>query len=90
MQKIKKRNSNISINYWVSTHDTLPAKTAILKDIPPDFNVIQRHDIEQISEMVKGTYPCFILSDKGKAIKQWNNNQIGVSALDEMEKFFSN
>lgn len=90
MKKIKERNPHIPINYWVSTQDTLPSNTAILKVLPKDFQVIQRHDIEKISELVQRTYPCFILSEKGKAVKLWNNNQVGVSALDEMERFFSN
>ena len=90
MKKIKERNPNIPINYWVSARDTLPSNTAILKVLPKDFQVIQRHDTEKISELVRGTYPCFIRSEKGKAVKLWNNNQVGVSALDEMEGFFSN
>ena len=90
MKKIKERNPHIPINYWVSTQDTLPSNTAILKVLPKDFQVIQRHDIEKISELVQGTYPCFILSEKGKAVKLWNNNQVGVSSMDEIENFFSN
>jgi hypothetical protein len=88
MKKIKERNPHIPINYWVSTQDTLPSNTAILKVLPKEFKSIQRHDTEKISELVQGTYPCFVLSEKGKAVKLWNNNQIGVSALDEMEEFF--
>jgi hypothetical protein len=87
MKKIKDRNPQISINYWVSTQDTLPAKTAILKVIPTEFKTIQRHDILEISDLVQGTYPCYILSEKGKVVKLWNNNQIGVSALDQIEDF---
>jgi hypothetical protein len=73
----------------VSTQDTLPSNTTILKVIPKEFKSIQRHDTEKISKLVQGTYPCFILSEKGKAVKLWNNNQIGVSALDEIEGFFT-
>jgi hypothetical protein len=87
MKKIKERNPRITINYWVSTQDTLPAKTAILKVIPTEFKTIQRHDILEISDLVQGTYPCYILSEKGKVVKLWNNNQIGVSALDQIEDF---
>ncbi|MFM7668180.1 MAG: hypothetical protein ACKO7D_08330 [Bacteroidota bacterium] len=88
MKKIKERHPTVSINYWVSSLDTLPSNTAILRVLPKDFNVTQRYDTDKISELVQGTYPCFILSDNGKAIKLWNNNQVGVSALDEMEDFF--
>jgi hypothetical protein len=88
MKKIKERNPRITINYWVSTQDTLSSKTAILKVLPNEFKVTQRHDTDKISELVQGTYPCFILSEKGKAVKLWTNNQVGASALDEMEEFF--
>lgn len=90
MKKIKERNPHIRINYWVSARDTLPSNTAILKVLPKDFQVIKRHDTEKISKLVQGTYPCFILSEKGKAVKLWNNNQVGVSSMDEIENFFSN
>lgn len=90
MKKIKERNPHIPINYWVSTQDTLPSNTAILKVLPKDFQVIQRHDIEKLSKLVHGTYPCFLISDNGCVVKLWNNNQIGVSAMDEIENFFSN
>lgn len=88
MKKIKERHPTISINYWVSSQDRLHSNIAILRVLPKDFNVTQHHDTDKISELVQGTYPCFILSDNGRAIKQWNNNQVGVSALDEMEDFF--
>ncbi len=63
-------------------------KTAILKVLPDEFKLTQRHDTDKISELVQDTYPCFILSEKGKAVKLWTNNQVGTSALDEMEEFF--
>ncbi|MBM3451786.1 MAG: hypothetical protein FJX84_01460 [Bacteroidetes bacterium] len=88
MKKIKERNPSISINYWVSSRDSLSVKSGILKVIPSQFTVVRRSDHENISELVKASYPCFIISNKGKALKQWDNNQIGVSALDEIEKFF--
>jgi uncharacterized membrane protein len=88
MKKMKERNPSMNISYWVATSDTLLKNTAILKVIPAEFKVDKRHEIEKISELVQGTYPCFILSNNSKPIKQWNNNQVGVSALDEMERFF--
>ena len=88
MKKIKERNPRITINYWVSTQESISSKTAILKVLPNEFKVTQRHDTDKISELVQGTYPCFILSEKGKAVKLWTNNQVGASALDEMEEFF--
>lgn len=90
MKKIKERNPHIPINYWVSTQDTLSSNTAILKVLPKEFKAIQHHDTEKISELVQGTYPCFVISDKGYVVKLWNNNQIGVSSMDEIENFFSN
>ena len=90
MKKIKERNPHIPINYWVSTQDTLSSNTAILKVLPKEFKAIQQHNTEKISELVQGTYPCFVLSDKGCVKKLWNNNQIGVSSMDEIENFFSN
>jgi hypothetical protein len=88
MKKIKKRNPTIEISYWVVSSDTIPERTAILSVIPNDFNVIQRHDVVEISNLALGTFPCYVLSEKNKALRVWNNNQFGVCALDEIEDFF--
>ncbi len=88
MKKLKERNPQIIINYWISTSDSLPPKSAILKVIPKNFTSIQKYNTAEISALVKGTFPCFILSEKRKTIKLWNNNQFGVCALDEIEEFF--
>jgi hypothetical protein len=88
MKKIKKRNPKIKISYWVVVSDTLAPKTAILRLIPPEFKPIQRHDVSEQANLAQGTFPCFVLSNKKKALKLWNNNQFGVCALDEIEEFF--
>ena len=88
INKLKSRNLNMSINYWVVSSDTLPPKTGILSKIPAHYHSYQRHDITEMSQLVLGTFPCFVLSDKGKVQKVWNNNQFGVRALDEIEAFF--
>jgi hypothetical protein len=88
MKKLKERNPEITIQYWVSTTDTLTKNTKILKVIPDNFETVQKHNTEEISALVEETYPCFILSKEGKSIKLWNNNQFGVCALDEIEDFF--
>ncbi|MBM3185900.1 MAG: hypothetical protein FJZ67_06335 [Bacteroidetes bacterium] len=89
IDKIKSRNPKMTINYWVVTSDSLPPKTGILSKISSDYQVCQRLDVVEISQLVLGTFPCFILSENNKAIKVWNNNQFGVRALDEMEGFFT-
>ncbi len=88
MMKLKKRNPTISISYWVATSDTIPEKTAILRVMPKEFKAIQQHETKAISELTKGTFPCFVISNNKKAVKIWNNNQFGVRALDEIESFF--
>ena len=89
MMKLKKRNPSISISYWVATSDTIPEKTAILRVMPKEFKAIQQHETKAISELTKGTFPCFVISNNKKAVKIWNNNQFGVRALDEIESFFN-
>jgi hypothetical protein len=88
INKLKSRNPNLPINYWVVSSDTLPPKTGILSKIPYEYEVFQRHDVIEMSKLVLGTFPCFVLSDNGKVQKVWNNNQFGVRALDEIEAFF--
>lgn len=88
MKKIKKRNPTIPISYWIVSADTLPPKSAILKVIPSEFSTSQHHNVSEISKLVQGTFPCFIISENKKAVKLWNNNQFGVCALDEIEEFF--
>ena len=88
INKLKSRNPNMPINYWVVSSDTLPPKTGILSKIPSKYEVFQRHDVIEISKLVLGTFPCFVLSDNGKVHKVWNNNQFGVRAIDEIEAFF--
>lgn len=88
MMKLKKRNPSIAITYWVATSDTIPEKTAILRVMPKEFKAIQQHETKAISELTKGTFPCFVISNNKKAVKIWNNNQFGVRALDEIESFF--
>ncbi len=89
MMKLIKRNPAISISYWVATSDTIPEKTAILRVMPKEFKAIQQHETKAISELTKGTFPCFVISNNKKAVKIWNNNQFGVRALDEIESFFN-
>jgi hypothetical protein len=88
INKIKTRNPKMTINYWVVASDSLPAKTRILSKIPSEFRVFQQHDVVEISQLTLGTFPCFVLSDKKKVNKVWNNNQFGVQAIDEIEAFF--
>ena len=88
IDKLKSRNPSMPINYWVVSSDTLPPKTGILSKIPYEYEVFQRHDVIEMSKLVLGTFPCFVLSDNGKVQKVWNNNQFGVLALDEIEAFF--
>ena len=88
IDKLKSRNPSMPIYYWVVSSDTLPPKTGILSKIPSEYEVFQRHDVIEMSKLVLGTFPCFVLSDNGKVQKVWNNNQFGVRALDEIEAFF--
>lgn len=88
INKLKSRNPNMPINYWVVSSDTLPPKAGILSKIPTQYHVYQRHDITEMSQLVLGTFPCYVLSDSGNVQKVWNNNQFGVRALDEIEAFF--
>ena len=89
MKKLKERKPEITIQYWISTSDTLSRDTKIFKVIPDYFTTFQKYNKAEISKLVQDTYPCFILSKEGKSLKQWNNNHFGVSALDEIERFFN-
>ncbi len=88
IDKLKTRNPKMTINYWVVTSDSLPANSGILSKISSSYNVFQRKDVVEISQLVLGTFPCFILSDRNKVTQVWNNNQFGVRSLDAIEAFF--
>ena len=38
----------------------------------------------ELAVIAKGSYPTFVISDKHKAIKAWNNDSFGVLAMDEV------
>jgi len=38
--------------------------------------------------LTRGSFPTFVLSNKHKVLKVWNNDQFGVLAKDEVCKFF--
>lgn len=42
----------------------------------------------KLLELTRGSFPTFVLSDKNKVIKAWNNDHFGVMAKDEVCELF--
>ena len=80
---LKKKNPAISIEYWVLSTD-LKDKTKYQKLLGKTAKVkLKGRNADELAIIARGSYPTFVLSDKYKAIKAWNNDSFGVMAMDE-------
>ena len=83
IKRLKKKNSAISIEYWVLSTD-LKDKTMYQKLLGKTAKVkLKGRKANELAIIARGSYPTFVLSDKYKAIKAWNNDSFGVMAMDE-------
>jgi hypothetical protein len=81
---LKKKNPAISIEYWVLSNNPmhqlkykkLLGNTAQVK--------LKARISDELAVIAKGSYPTFVISNKHKAIKVWNNDSFGVMAMDEV------
>lgn len=81
---LKKKNPSISIEYWVLSTD-LKDKAKYQKLLKGIAKVkLKGKNADELAVMAKGSYPTFVISDKHKAIKAWNNDSFGVRAMDEV------
>lgn len=44
-------------------------------------------EIDKTIFLTKGVFPTYVISENGKLVKRWTNNEFGVIALDEIEEF---
>jgi hypothetical protein len=81
---LKKKNPSISIEYWVLSTD-LKDKAKYQKLLKSIAKVkLKGKNADELTVIAKGSYPTFVISNKHKAIKAWNNDSFGVRAMDEV------
>lgn len=81
---LKKKNPAISIEYWVLSNN--PAHQLKYKKLLGNTAHVKlkARISDELAVIAKGSYPTFVISDKHKAIKAWNNDSFGVMAMDEV------
>jgi len=85
---LKKKSPSMKIEYWVLSTD-LKDKIKYQKLVGKTAKVRLKGRVSQeLSVIAKGSYPTFVLSDKKKASKAWNNKYFGVYAMDEVRQGF--
>jgi hypothetical protein len=81
---LKKKNPSICIEYWVLSTD-LKDKAKYQKLLKSIAKVkLKGKNADELTVIAKGSYPTFVISNKHKAIKAWNNDSFGVRAMDEV------
>lgn len=85
---LKKKSPSMKIEYWVLSTD-INDKKKYQKLLRKSAKVrLKGRDSQELSIIAKGSYPTFVLSDRKKASKAWNNNSFGVIAMDEVRQGF--
>ena len=85
---LKKMSPSMKIEYWVLSTD-INDKKKYQKLLGKSAKVrLKGRDSQELSIIAKGSYPTFVLSDRKKASKAWNNNSFGVIAMDEVRQGF--
>mgnify|MGYP000921577321 CR=1 FL=1 len=81
--KVLKNNKNTPIEYVVLSSDS-SSLTTYKELIQNTFPLHLAEDPITLSELVGGRFPSYVLIEDKKPIKIWNNNNFGVSALDDV------
>ncbi len=84
-KKLIERNPKLEIEYWV-TGDVTDSKIEKLKS--DKISVIKNPEIDKTIYLTEGVFPTYALTYNRKLEKRWTNNEFGVLALDEIERFF--
>jgi hypothetical protein len=81
---LKKKNPAISIEYWVLSNN--PVYQLKYKKLLGNIAQVKLKAkiSDELAVIAKGSYPTFVISEKHKAIKAWNNDSFGVMAMDEV------
>lgn len=84
IKRLKKKNPSILIEYWVLSTD-LTDKTKYQELLGKTAKVkLKGGNADELANIAQGSYPTFVISDKHKAKKAWNNDSFGAMAMDEV------
>jgi hypothetical protein len=87
MEKLHLRNDQISIRYVIiGTKDS--KNPGFTDEIPVFCEKVYVNRPMEIGDVTRGNYPCFVLSQHGKAEKRWFNDGFGMRTMDEIESYF--
>jgi hypothetical protein len=87
MEKLHLRNDQISIRYVIiGTKDS--KNPGFTDEIPVFCEKVYVNRPMEIGDVTRGSYPCFVLSQHGKAEKRWFNDGFGMRTMDEIESYF--
>lgn len=84
ISRLQQRNPHMRIKYLVCS--TNPEATKELrKFLDKRISIQTLSDLTQALALSGGKFPTFLQIENGKAVYKWNNMQLGVLALDEIE-----
>lgn len=81
---LKKRNPKLRIKYLVCSYDSRS-----LGELRPILNsevkIALGRNLGSLVILSNGKFPCYVKVNQNKAIRKWNNSQLGTMALDWIE-----
>ncbi|MFM7594848.1 MAG: hypothetical protein ACKO4Y_01585 [Flavobacteriales bacterium] len=75
--------TNVPIEYWVLGSDSADLKTYNAL-VGSSIRCRLKPNLSEVLPITKGSFPTYVLIDRGKIKKAWHNDAFGVRALNEL------
>ena len=75
--------TNTPIEYWVLGSDSLDLK-AYQELVGKKIKCRLKSDLKEVLPLTEGSFPTYLLIEKGVIQKAWHNDSFGVRALNEL------
>jgi len=74
------------IQYWVLVSDStdLTDLTTYQSLVGKDISCTLQTNLTEVLQIAEGSFPTYLLIEKGKIIKAWHNDTFGVRALEAL------
>lgn len=81
---LKKRNPKLRIKYLVCSSDSR-SLSELRPLLNPKVTIKLGRNLSSLVTLSNGKFPCYVKVNQNKAIRKWNNSQLGTMALDWIE-----
>lgn len=88
LQKIKERYPQVPIQYVICSLDTAYANN-LNKENGELLDVKLAENPDDLMNIAKGSFPTFVMVEKGKPTRIWSNDDFGPRAIDKIESTFA-